>query len=81
MDTASKSESITVGQWFVTIFIGNIPIIGWIMLLVWAFGSGTHPSKAAWAKALLIWLLIGAIVGFALFTLLGSAIFSAIGKH
>ncbi len=81
MDTVERNDTMSVGQWFVTIFVGNIPIVGWIMLLVWAFGSETNPNKAAWAKALLIWLVIGAVVGFSMFALVGTALFSAMGKH
>ena len=48
----------SVGQWMLTIFIAAIPLVGLIMLFVWAFGSSTHPEKANWAKAMLIWVVI-----------------------
>ncbi len=48
----------SVGQWMLTLFIAFIPIVNIIALLVWAFGSSTHPEKANWAKAALIWMVI-----------------------
>lgn len=51
-------EPMTMGEWLVTILITCIPLIGIIMLFVWAFGSGVKPSKSNWAKANLIWMAI-----------------------
>ena len=39
-----------------------IPFVIFIMLLVWAFSAGTHVSKANWAKATLIFMLIGFVL-------------------
>ncbi|MAY82716.1 MAG: hypothetical protein CMP59_01145 [Flavobacteriales bacterium] len=50
---------ISTTDWFITILIASIPIVGFIMLFVWAFGSETKPSKANWAKATLLWYLVG----------------------
>jgi hypothetical protein len=55
-------EHISVKNWLITMFITAIPFIGWIMLFVWAFGDGTHPDKANWAKAVL--LLFAIAIGF-----------------
>lgn len=67
-DIASNSnhQIITTGDWMVTILIASIPIVNFIMLLVWAFGGGANASKSNWAKASLIWIAI--IIG--LYTLL-----------
>lgn len=54
---------VTVGDWVVTILITAIPLVGIIMLFVWAFSGGTNVSKANWAKAMLIWALIGIVLG------------------
>ena len=45
---------MSIGDWIITSLIFAIPIVGFIMLFVWGFGSNTHPSKANWAKASLI---------------------------
>ena len=39
-----------------------IPFVNFIMLLVWAFSAGTPVSKANWAKATLIFMLIGFVL-------------------
>lgn len=51
---SSTAEVMTVKDWIITSIITMIPGIGFVMLFVWAFGSGTNPNKANWAKALLI---------------------------
>ena len=55
---------ISVGEWVITIIIIAIPIVGFIMLFVWGFGSNTQPSKANWAKATLIMIGISIILSF-----------------
>ena len=47
-------NEISTGEWIVSLILSYIPLIGLIMLLVWAFGGGTSPTKANWAKAQLI---------------------------
>ena len=64
------SEPMSVKDWFVTLLITYIPLVGFIMLLVWAFDSSTNLNKKNFAKASLIWMLIGivlVIIFFALF--------------
>jgi len=55
----NKDQTVSMGDWIVTYIISGIPLVGFIMLFVWAFGSDTKPSKKNWARALLI---IAAIV-------------------
>jgi hypothetical protein len=71
---------VTVGDWVLTYLIAAIPLVGLVMLFVWAFGSDTNPNKANWAKAALIWaaIVIGIYIVFAV--AFGAAILSAIGK-
>ena len=54
-------KPVSTGDWIVTLIISMIPLVNIVMLLVWAFGSNTNPSKANWAKAYLVFiaLLIG----------------------
>ena len=54
----SRSQIMTVGDWIITILITAIPIVGLVMLFVWAFGDNQNQNKANWAKANLIWILI-----------------------
>ena len=56
-------KPMSVGNWMLTQFIAALPIAGIIMIFIWAFGSGHHPSKSNWAKACLIWFAIGLGLG------------------
>lgn len=53
---------VSMGEWLVTMLIMIIPLVNFIMLFVWAFGSNTPESKANWAKAQLVWMVIGIIL-------------------
>lgn len=66
----------TLVDWIITILIKNLPLIGLIMLFVWAFGDGTEPSKKNWAKATLIWYAIGFVI-FIVFLIMFWAFISA----
>ena len=50
----SENKVMSVGDWVVTILVASIPLVGFIMLFVWAFGDGSNPNKQNWAKAALI---------------------------
>lgn len=70
--------AVKTGDWVGTLLVTTIPVIGLIMLFVWAFDSSSNPSKANWAKAQLIWsaifigifILISVVFGATVFTLL-----------
>ena len=85
MDQLSNSyQPMTIGDWIITFIITYIPLVGLIMLFVWAFGGDTHPSKKTWAQATLI-LFAGAIdLGFLfagiIISMLGS-MFGSMGSY
>ena len=77
MEIIDKSQKpVTIGDWFLTILITAIPIVGLIMLFVWAFGDSAAESKANWAKATLLWFLIGAVFYGFIALVFGAAILS-----
>ena len=67
------SPIVTVGDWVVTFIITAIPIVNIVMLFVWAFGGNTNPSKANWAKASLIFMLIAVVIYIIVFVIIGVA--------
>jgi ABC-type Na+ efflux pump permease subunit len=69
-------KSLTIGDWLITFLIQSIPIVGFIMLFVWAFGNDIHPSKKTWAQATLIFMLIVVVLVIIFFALLGGLIMS-----
>jgi len=51
-------KQMSVGDWLITYLVTCIPLIGFIMLFVWAFGDGNQQSKKTWAQATLLWIVI-----------------------
>lgn len=74
MENQESAPVMTTKDWTITLLIYFIPLVGFIMLFVWGFGSGENPNKANWAKATLLWMAIGIV----LFTFLWITIIGAI---
>ncbi|MCH4183932.1 MAG: hypothetical protein LKF61_00400 [Eggerthellaceae bacterium] len=55
-----SDETLTIGHWVVVILLTAIPIVGFVMTLIWAFNSTTPQAQRNWARATLIWMLVGA---------------------
>jgi hypothetical protein len=68
MTQSFDGKPVSVLDWILTLLIISLPFINLIMLLVWAFDSSTNPSKANFAKASLIWMLISVALGIMLFS-------------
>ncbi|MEB2783607.1 hypothetical protein [Algoriphagus persicinus] len=70
-----KKPPTSLGEWIIAVLVKRIPLIGLIMLIVWATDKNTDPEKATWAKAELIVKLIVfaaviifiAVIGFGVF--------------
>ncbi len=63
---AQNDQTVTLGNWMLTLFLTFIPIVNIIMLIVWAVSSTTPPSKANWARAALLWIAIFFVLGLLL---------------
>ena len=61
-ENVTQYKPMSIGDWIITGLIFAIPIVGFVMLFVWAFGSNTQPSKANWAKATLIMIGISIVI-------------------
>ncbi|MGW8123271.1 hypothetical protein ACV07N_11480 [Roseivirga echinicomitans] len=62
MEPHRNEKPIAVGEWMLNIFVMSIPVIGFIMLIVWAVSEEIPMSKSNWAKAMLVWYAIGIIL-------------------
>ena len=62
MENLSQQQNATnimsYKDWAVTIFLASLPIIGLILVLIWAFDSNTSINKKNWAKGMLLLLVI-----------------------
>ncbi len=78
------TQEVTVGEWIITILITAIPLVGLIMLFVWAFGDGAPPSKKNWAIATLIWyaiMIVLAIIFFGVFISIIGSMFGELNSY
>lgn len=66
----------SVGDWLINFLILSIPLVNFIVLLVWAFSSDTNPIKANFSKAALIWMVILVGIYIIFFGAILAAIFS-----
>ena len=76
----SPNSIISVKEWLLTFIILGIPVIGLIMLFVWAFGNDSNETKSNWAKAHLIFILIMFIISITFIVLFGISMFSMMGN-
>ena len=65
---------VSVGEWMITMLLMAIPIVNLVLLFVWAFSGNINLSKANWAKATLIWMLILTIFYAIVLIIFGSII-------
>lgn len=63
---ANLTPTVDLGDWLVTFLLTAIPVVGFVLLCVWAFGRQTLPSKANWAKAVLVLYALGLAIGIGL---------------
>jgi heme/copper-type cytochrome/quinol oxidase subunit 2 len=70
MQPRPTSSEVSFGEWFLTIFLAAIPLVGLVLLFVWAFSASTNPSKANWAKATLAWAAIGIVIYLIIFVVI-----------
>ncbi len=69
-----QEEPISTGSYIGIFFLMMIPIVNLIFLIVWACGGCAKRNKTNLARALLVWMLIGAVLG-GLVLLAGSLLF------
>ncbi len=73
IDTTRK-EILSVSDWLITLLISAIPLVGFIMLFVWAFSSNAPASKSNWAKATLVLMVIGIVLAIIILVIFGATI-------
>lgn len=71
--TQQDTSTMSMKDWVITLLISYIPLVGLIMLFIWAFDSTTNLNKKNWAKASLLWMLIGIGIAILFFVVFMSA--------
>jgi len=76
VENKNLSSVMSLKEWIITIIISYIPLVGLIMLFVWAFSSsGINENKKNWAKALLIIQVISLVLVILIYVfIIGSAL-------
>ena len=69
-----KNKEMSPGQWALTLFISNLPLIGLVLLIVWAVGDDTNVIRRNYAKGALILYAIALVLTIMFFVLGGLAI-------
>jgi hypothetical protein len=62
MSEDNNTRPLSTCEWFLTMFILGIPLVGIIMYFVWAFGAG-NVNRANFCRAGLIWFAIALVLG------------------
>jgi len=70
----SRYAVMSIGSYMGSILLFSIPVIGFIFMVVWACGGCINQNRRNFARAYLLWLLIGIAV-----TTIAATIFSALG--
>jgi hypothetical protein len=65
-------KPLSTGEWFLTLFILGLPLIGLIMLVVWALGDG-HKGRRNFCRAALLWFAVA--FGLGLIALIATLLF------
>ena len=69
---------MSTGSYVLMFLLLMIPIVNMICIIVWACGGSAKKNKVNLSRAMLIWMLIGCIIGAIIF-LAGGMLFSSLG--
>ncbi|CDN41147.1 MULTISPECIES: hypothetical protein [Paenibacillus] len=73
----ASDEVVSVKSWLGSLVILMIPIVNIIFLFVWAFGDSANLNRKYFARAYLLWALIGIVLYIILLAVFGAVMFSA----
>jgi hypothetical protein len=76
-----QKPTLTLGDWIINVLISKLPLIGFIMLIVWAVDKNTDVNKSNWAKSELILRLIGFVIGIIIISVIGFGFFTAFSEN
>lgn len=77
---ADLTKPLSLGDYLIMMLIGIIPVVNLIMLFVWAFGSNYNENKKNYARAMLIFALIGFVLSILLFAVFGAIFANMMGN-
>jgi hypothetical protein len=72
--TVGQNTVITTIEWFGTLIVLIVPILGIVLYFIWAFGSGVNPNRRNYCRAALIMMAISIGLGILFSVALGGII-------
>lgn len=88
MENSQESTALPLDQrplsykrWALYIFLSGLPLIGLILMLVWAFGSEGNIHRKAWAKGMLLIYVIVIVLSILFATIFGVGLATLIGSQ
>lgn len=60
-DGKITAEVISFGEWVWSLLLCFVPLVNLIMLIIWSTTSETNPNKQNFARAMLIWTVVGIV--------------------
>lgn len=65
---ANENLRVSTGYYFGMMFVYALPVLGWLICLITSF-AGSNPNKKSFARAILIWTILGIVLGVGLYFL------------
>lgn len=61
---------LTLGNYIIMMILSAIPFVGFVLLLIWSFGSDVNINKKNWARATLIFAAVIVVFSFIFYSIL-----------
>jgi uncharacterized membrane protein YhaH (DUF805 family) len=71
---AGQNAVLSTVEWFGTLIVLIVPIVGLVVYLIWAFGSGGNINRRNYCRAALIMMAISLVFSIIFSVVLGSII-------
>jgi membrane protein YdbS with pleckstrin-like domain len=72
----TPASVMSVKDWIITLIVAAIPLVGIIMLFVWAFSANENPNRQNYAKAALLLAAIIIALSFLFMALFGGMLYT-----
>lgn len=80
MTPQNQPAEIKPLKWTLYMFVASIPLVGIIMMFVWAFGNDDNQTRSNWAKGALIYAAILLVIYFLFALIFGAALAAAMSS-
>jgi len=65
MSSEYDRNYLSVGAWMLILLVAALPIVGWLMVIIWAF-SGENETRKNYFRAILMWIIMVTVAVFVL---------------